>query len=519
MSFVSMLDSLEAQFNVPLKLGLTAAPPYLGNEDVYLDSLTQARFIAWNDTLALYRESDWLDAYIVHLYARQLRLPCIDLLDGIETDSIHTQEELIETFDCLNESIKAYYGPQSRFPGGDNIRRHIKELLEEYASRTPGRENELWITEWSWSSNERFSSTLLSNTFLDALFMQRWLHEMLAMNTAMVKNPLGLRITMLNRQLLTGTTENSLIAKRTELDRNYQPDPNEPPGSLWSLGASKAPEFLRRITYWPMQQFAYLNGLQNIPFVDVEGTDTTENMFVYACASDGIDSNSTQLDIFYTWSDSLPYLMQLGAHGIVQTSGGPKRPLSERVLGSWTMEYAEGAGRASSAGWNKYIEIAPPLASVGFVPEFDYPHWNEQSDDRDSIWLPPYSFGRLTLQILNPIDSSMLRTRSSTWQWNAFPNPVGAQVTLFIDAIASEESSHVKPTDKALSTPEPADDMPWDDQLRVQLLDATGRPMLQTQLPGAGTHQLDLHGLPTGVYTLIAENRLLAPLRILHYAE
>lgn len=514
MSYVSMIDSLEKQFHIDLKMGLTAAPPYLGNENVYVDSMTQERFVAWNDTLSLYREAEWLDAYIVHLYARQLRLPCIDALESIEEDSSYTGGELLEVFDCLNESIKGYYGPERKYPGGDNIRRHIKGVVGLFASRTPARENELWVTEWSWSSNPRFDATLMSNTFLDAVFMQRWLHEMLELNTAMVKNPLGLRVTMLNRQLLTGTTENSMIAKRTELDRSYEPDPSEPPSSLWGLGATKAPSFMRRITFWPMQQFADLNRLEDIRFVDVEGADTTGEMFVYAYASKGIDSGTTRLDIYYSWSDSVPYLMDLSAHGIVQTADGTKRLLSDRVVGSWELEYAQGIRRTSSTGWNKFAEISSIAAPPGIIPRYEYPYLSSRTRDQDTIKLAPYSFGRLTFHVLDPVDTSSRRLGLSPYQWQAFPNPAGSRLTLRVLGPAGTAPAQ-SPTANTSADPAKA----TGEGIAVRLFDASGRMVRFARLPGQGLHQMRMDGLPSGVYTLRADNGQLPPLRIVHWEE
>lgn len=474
MSFVSMIDSLERAYGVHIPLGVTAAPPLLGNEDIFVDSLSERRLRDWNDTLALYREAPWLDAFIVHLYARQLRIPCDGALRPVE-DSLYTAAELDTAFHCLQEAIKAYFGPVRRFPGGDNLRRHLKGLTGAFASRL-GKENELWITEWSWNSGNRYDVSLLSNTFLDAVFTQRWLHEMLLHNTVLVNAPPGLRVSMVQRQLLTGTNENSLIGPRTLLDHNYRPDPGMV-GTPWGPGSPKSPPLLRRISYWPMERYTELSERRDLHFVPLEGPDTTGNLHAYAYRSEGPDSGTIILDLFYSWTDAEPLPVDFGIHGIQYAAGTVPYRLADRMAGPWHHTRFAGERRHASPGYNKYTEIAayapgPPPP----VPDYAYAFAQVDSGTADTLVLAPFSFGHLRLTLLAaPEADGMPRRDGPEGHWRVWPNPARDILHLRHDAVGNREAT---------------------------LSDAFGRALRRMTVPDHATLALPVRELPPGIYFL-----------------
>jgi hypothetical protein len=336
---------------------------------------------------------------------------------------------------------------------------------------------------------DRYDVALISNTFLEAVFTQRWLHEMLRNNAGLQLSHPGIRITAVNKQLLTGSYENSIVGPRTTWDARYTPDPGAS-GRPWGLGSSKSPAFIRRTPYWPMAFFADLLEHENLKAVRIDGLAPGGPLHMYAYESDGTARDSHQLHLYYSWADSSPYLFDTRQQ--VALHPGYKGPLP---LSAWTFRQAEmnwldGHALHASAGYSKHMEIAGKKNPAAPLPDYDYGWYHTAESDSNSFWLPPYSFGRITLDLrtTEPRLAGDANPQAATHtnpgvELQVWPNP--ASKTLYYH-LTWPQTSSVK------SVPAPR----W-----LELRDLTGA-LVQRWLVNASQGSLSLVELEAGWYTL-----------------
>jgi hypothetical protein len=499
MSFVSMVDSLERKFGVSIPIGLTAAPPEQGNETIYLPEETRQRFLDWNDTLASVRDEPWVDAYIVHLYARQLRIPCDLSLAPIENDSVFTDQELDEAFACLEASLKAYFGPLASYPLGDHLQRHVRGMADDFAA-TSGKVNELWLTEWGLELADRYDVALISNTFLEAVFTQRWLHEMLRNNAGLKQSHPGIQITAVTKQLLTGSFENSIVGPRNSWDARYAPDPGAT-GRPWGLGSSKSPDFVRRTPYWPMAFVAELLQQENLKAVRVEGLAPDGPLQLYAYESDDAARDSRILQLYFSWADSIPYRFDTREQLALNPAFKEPLPLSAWTFRQAEMNWLDGHALHASAGYSKHAEIASKKNPAAPLPDYDYGWYHSETSDSNSFWLPPYSFGRITLH---------LRTADPRLAGHANPQPdtltdqeanqmpgeePHRQANLQVWPNPAREILHYRLVQGPVNPTEPAPPR------LIELRDLTGA-VVKRWFASASQGELSISQLPDGLYTL-----------------
>nr|UZM28276.1 hypothetical protein [uncultured bacterium] len=470
MSFVSMADSLSALYGFEIPIGITAAPPEKGNENL-ADSVTLKRLVQWNDTLRLYRNEEWIDAFIVHMYARQLAPPCKIEIGEVAGDSVFIDADKTALFNCFVEAVRDYFAPDTgHLDESDHFRRHFVDMSGNFRSLTDPP-NELWITEWAYASGGRNDASLISNTFLDALFTQRWLHEAINANVGYAKLNHGLRIRYMNRQLLTGAVEGAMIGEFTQLDKNYKRNSTFDDNAIWGIDGPRFPKELRRTAYWPHWMYNQ-HELSKTIIGKTEGIDEAGPLNIYAYLEDNFLTGDNDLLLYFTYSGGSSKILNFDNFNYRGKLAWDTCALGEAITDTVELSYISGKKQWSSAGYNRLSDISGAKNPPAVIPPFHYAH-PITSTFGNIVEIPQNSVGFLRI----PIGSGCPVVP---------PVRVGAEFSVLVTPNPTDQYLYIK-ADHEIE--------------KIEIFEMTGRKVIEQLDPG-NDFQLDVSFLAAGNYLI-----------------
>lgn len=242
LTWVGMLEEIFVETGVDLELGLCVAPTVAGNDEIITSVTNQNFYYFWNLALSTYREAEWIDAFIPHIYARKpgywLRTPTdsfyspefVALADtGSGTDLVLNYADA--AFDAIWKALPCYFEDCDPARVDDDIlRRQFGELGELFKADSAGVEKSFWVTEWNTQTGDfdplgggppQYNLEAIGNTYMDMVFSFQFIDRLIDLNSELKDQ--GLNIGYANKQIFQAESK-SRASALTEYNGAYDRD-------------------------------------------------------------------------------------------------------------------------------------------------------------------------------------------------------------------------------------------------------------------------------------------------------